>query len=83
MVPYLQQASQLAVPVVDVLGAVLVAQSVDAVAQSQEGAVNVGPLLQPLTSVLSLSDREKRMGMKTASSWCLNINKAALRFRGN
>lgn len=42
--PHLQQTGQLAVPVVDVLGAVLVAQRVDAVAQSQEGTVNVGPL---------------------------------------
>lgn len=56
LVPYLQQTSQLAVPVVDILGAVLVAQSVDAVAQSQEGTVNVGPLLQSLTSVLSLTE---------------------------
>lgn len=55
-VSYLQQTGQLAVPVVDILGAVLVAQSVDAVAQSQEGTVNVGPLFQTLTSVLSLND---------------------------
>lgn len=53
---YLQQAGQLAVSVVDVLGAVFVTQGVDAVAQSQEGAVDVGPLFQPLTSVLSLTD---------------------------
>lgn len=61
--PYLQQAGQLAVSVVDVLGAVFVTQSVDAVAQSQQGAVDVGPLFQPLTSVLSLTrthlDEEK------------------------
>lgn len=54
-VRYLQQAGQLAVPVVDVLGAVLVAQGVDAVPQSQEGPVDVGPLLQTLPSVLGLA----------------------------
>lgn len=52
---YLQQAGQLAVPVVDVLGAVLVAQGVDAVPQSQEGPVDVGPLLQTLPPVLGLT----------------------------
>lgn len=57
-IPYLQQTGQLAVSVVDVLGAVFVTQSVDAVAQRQEGAVNVGPLLQPLPSVLSLTEQK-------------------------
>lgn len=73
LVPYLQQTSQLAVPVVDILGAVLVAQSVDAVAQSQEGTVNVGPLLQSLTSVLSLTEifcREANESKTTSSCVC-------------
>lgn len=42
---HLEQPSQLAVPVVDVLCAVLVAERVDAVSQSQQGAVDVGALL--------------------------------------
>lgn len=42
---HLEQPSQLAVAVVDVFGAVLVAQRVDAVAQSQQGAVDVSALL--------------------------------------
>lgn len=37
--------------------AIFVAQGVDAVAQGQEGAVDVRPLFQPLTPVLSLKDR--------------------------
>lgn len=52
---YLQQAGQLAVSIVDVLGPVFVTQGVDAVAQRQEGAVDVGPLLQSLTPVLGLT----------------------------
>lgn len=41
---YLQKTSQLAVSVVDILVAVFVTQGVDAVAQGQEGAVDVGSL---------------------------------------
>lgn len=55
---YLQQAGQLAVSVVDVLGAIFVTQGVDAVAQSQQGAVDVGPLFQSLSPVLGLTDRQ-------------------------
>lgn len=53
---YLQQASQLAVSIVDVFMAVFVTESVDAVAQSQKRTVDVGSLLQPLAPVLSLTD---------------------------
>ena len=42
---YLQQSGQLAVSVVDVLVAVLLTQSVDAVTQSQQRAVDVGAFL--------------------------------------
>jgi len=55
---YLQEASQLAVSVVDVLVAIFVAEGVNAVAQSQKGAVDVGSFFQPLTSILSLNNTE-------------------------
>lgn len=57
---HLQQPSQLAVPVVDVFSAVLVAQCINAVSQSQQGAVDVSTLLQPLTPVLSLKHAHTR-----------------------
>ena len=62
VVTYLQQASELAVSVVDVLVAVLVTQGVDAVAQCKQGAVDVSPFFQPLTPVLSLRQRGKEGG---------------------
>ena len=51
---YLQEPSELAVAIVDVLVVVLVAQRVDAVAQGQQGAVDVCPLLHALPAVLGL-----------------------------
>lgn len=62
---YLQQAGQLAVSVVDILGAVFVTQRVDAVAQSQERAVDVGALFQSLTSVLGLTDTPDVLNSRT------------------
>lgn len=53
---YLQQTRQLAVPVVDVLVAVPLAEGIDAVAQCQEGAVDMGSFFQPLSSVLRLRE---------------------------
>lgn len=55
---YLQQTGQLAVSVVDVLVAGFFAEGVDAVPQRQEGAVDVGPLFEALTPILSLTDKE-------------------------
>ena len=57
---YLQQSSELAVSVVDILVAVLVTQGIDAVAQGKQGAVDVSPFFQPLTPVLSLRQGERR-----------------------
>lgn len=56
---YLQQARELAVPEVHVLGpaAAFLAERVDAVAERQQGAVDVGALLHPLTAVLGLGGR--------------------------
>lgn len=55
---YLQEASQLAVSIVDVLVAIFVTQGVNAVAQSQEGAIDVSSFFQSLTSILSLKEAE-------------------------
>ena len=57
---YLQQSSELAVSVVDILVAVLVTQGIDTVAQGKQGAVDVSAFFQPLTSVLSLRQRGGR-----------------------
>lgn len=59
---YLQQARELAVAEVHVLSAAaaLLAECIDAVAQGQQGAVDVCALLHSLASVLSLS-REARL----------------------
>ena len=57
---YLQQSSELAVSVVDILVAVLVTQGIDTVAQGKQGAVDVSPFFQPLTPVLSLRQRGGR-----------------------
>lgn len=61
---HLEQAGQLAVAVIGVFGARLVAQSLDAVAQGQQRAVDVGSLLHPLPVVLRLG-REGKAGGKT------------------
>lgn len=57
---YLQEPGELAVPIVDVLVATLVAQGVDAVAQGQQRAVNVSPLLHALPPILCL-ERQQRI----------------------
>lgn len=60
---YLQQAREFAVSKIDKLGPapLFLAQSVDAVAQSQQRAVDVGSFLHPLALVLSLlGDRTDR-----------------------
>ena len=56
---YLQEARQLAVAIGDVLVAIFVTQGVNAVAQRQEGTVDVSAFFQALTPILSLRDREK------------------------
>ena len=48
----LQESGELAVPVVDIVGPSGSPEGIDAVAQGQEGAVDVGPLDHTLTSVL-------------------------------
>lgn len=55
--PYLQQAREFAVPEVHVLraAAALLAERVDAVAQREQGAVDVRALLHPFALVLGLS----------------------------
>lgn len=61
---YLQQAGEFAVSEVHVLGpaTALLTEGVDAVAQRQQGAVDVGALLHPLAAVLGL--REERPGWR-------------------
>ena len=51
---YLQEAGELAVAIVDVLVGALVTQCIDAVAQGQQRAVDVGPLFHALPTVLRL-----------------------------
>ena len=51
---YLQEAGELAVAIVDVLVGALVTQRIDAVAQGQQRAVDVGPLFHALPTVLRL-----------------------------
>ena len=56
---YLQEPGELAVAIVDVLVATLVAQGVDAVAQCQQRAVDVGPLLHTLPTILCLGGEQR------------------------
>ena len=56
---YLQEPGELAVPIVDVLIATLIAQRVDAVAQGQQRAVDVGSLLHALSPVLCLGRQQR------------------------
>lgn len=51
---YLQEPGEFAVPVVDVFITALVTQRVDAVAQGQQRAVDVGSFLHALPPVLRL-----------------------------
>lgn len=51
---YLQKPGELAVPIVDILVAAFVTQRVDAVAQGQQRAIDVGSLLHALPPVLCL-----------------------------
>lgn len=51
---YLQEPGELAVPIVDVLITALVTQRIDAVAQGQQRAVDVGSFLHALPPVLCL-----------------------------
>lgn len=59
---YLEKAGELAVSVVDILDACPVAKSIDTVAKSQQGAVDVSSFLHSLPTVLCL--KESGMGMR-------------------
>lgn len=67
---YLQQACELAVSEVHVLrpAAALLAECIDAVAQCQQGAVDVGTLLHPLAAVLGLGGRGQGLGPSGSDS---------------
>lgn len=64
IVQYLQQACEFAVSKIDKLGLAppLLTQGVDAVAQSQQRAVDVGSFLHPLALVLSMLGEEGGRG---------------------
>ena len=70
MPSYLQQTRQFAVPEVHVLcpAATLLAECVDAVAQRQQGAVDVGALLHPLALVLGLHEERPLVGRWSSPS---------------
>lgn len=75
---YLQQAREFAVSKIDKLGPapLFLAQSVDAVAQSQQRAVDVGSFLHPLALVLSLlGDRTDRQKAHSSEWGCLRLGK--------
>lgn len=56
---YLEEPGELAITIVDILVAALVAQSVDTVAQGQQGAVDVGSFLHTLPTVLCLGVEQR------------------------